>query len=989
VRWLRDWLKREREREKKERKNSKNKEKTAKTKRMIVTFIHMAVCMMNTPQRASALPKLIVGGSARKVTTASPVSYKRRARRRVKGTCSTACTGADNDTIATPGPCDLARSKLSSRKYQSGKRKTLNFCSSSEHDRSKTYISQTNTAKKTSSTKNTTETMTATAVVQQQQLLQSSDSAKSSSHSRQRRNLLDAFRKIRELDSDESSSCSSSSSSEDDIHIDDRQRVVTSAQESDAACPLCDHSLTGLNEQQRMYHANVCLSMSLSATASATGTVTTFGEPTPTVLQDLDSIATASNDVHCPVCAVPMIGWLSDVQIRHVNSCLDGVGPGPGVSESDSKNNSHQPAVMVDLCTQQSIEEPQDSDVLSNCPLCNETIAPTASLQNHMSRCSAVHHRELTEQLSDESEDGNCSVHDTIRPSFLVRCNTCNRDLTSLVDTTRISHVRTCAAKVGASPQTGGALAFANKTLPATMYRYISVVKHDPQQQNSVVIDGRMIEAKRNAEERKRLWERSIENWKDILSPQSRRGGKRKKSLFGKSSSVKQGTKRVRKRTHVASSSSSGRQATLTGEVLPAAAPSSRRTHYGGFSSRSNRKCPFYKQVQDTNFIVDGFGYSYDSTRHVTAWFLSHFHSDHYIGLHSSFSQGAIFCSEITARFVIKNLGVKARHVVGLPMNERVIIDGVGVTLIDANHCPGAVMFLFEVPLPNHAAASDNQDSASSSAEMEPKKRVILHTGDFRYNPSMNSFLVNIVPDKKFDVVYLDTTYCDPKHCFMPQSESILYIVKKVREELCNASVVQSRQTSMLEFVHTGTEICDEVDGSSAVRFRQYDVLFLVGAYTIGKERIPMTLAREFGLQIGVPASRMRHIRMCFDAATCETWFTTSLANSCLHIVPMSVMNLGTLQSYAQDNAKRFGRTYSRVVAIRPTGWTGLECKIVQRPGVTLYSVPYSEHSSFPELVRFVQFAKPHKIIPTVNNSSGEATRSLVQLLRRHSKQVQ
>jgi DNA cross-link repair 1A protein len=61
-------------------------------------------------------------------------------------------------------------------------------------------------------------------------------------------------------------------------------------------------------------------------------------------------------------------------------------------------------------------------------------------------------------------------------------------------------------------------------------------------------------------------------------------------------------------------------------------------------------------------------------------------------------------------------------------------------------------------------------------------------------------------------------------------------------------------------------------------------------------------------------------------------------------------------------------------VAFIPTGWE-MSCKNKISGGVnatfngniTIYGIPYSEHSSFTELRRFVQFLKPAEVIPTVN----------------------
>ena len=60
-----------------------------------------------------------------------------------------------------------------------------------------------------------------------------------------------------------------------------------------------------------------------------------------------------------------------------------------------------------------------------------------------------------------------------------------------------------------------------------------------------------------------------------------------------------------------------------------------------------------------------------------------------------------------------------------------------------------------------------------------------------------------------------------------------------------------------------------------------------------------------------------------------------------------------------------------------------------ERKGAVVYGVPYSEHSSFPELVACVRelapAGSPTRIIPTVNARSAEAAATMVASLREAS----
>lgn len=64
-------------------------------------------------------------------------------------------------------------------------------------------------------------------------------------------------------------------------------------------------------------------------------------------------------------------------------------------------------------------------------------------------------------------------------------------------------------------------------------------------------------------------------------------------------------------------------------------------------------------------------------------------------------------------------------------------------------------------------------------------------------------------------------------------------------------------------------------------------------------------------------------------------------------------------------------------VSMVSSHFKGLSFIFVSSPGI-----PYSEHSSFAELKRFVQWLRPHQIVPTVNNGSWAARKAMEKHFR-------
>jgi DNA cross-link repair 1B protein len=135
--------------------------------------------------------------------------------------------------------------------------------------------------------------------------------------------------------------------------------------------------------------------------------------------------------------------------------------------------------------------------------------------------------------------------------------------------------------------------------------------------------------------------------------------------------------------------------------------------------------------------------------------FLSHLHADHIDGLNKSWNF-PIFTSELNCKLAPKFIsGINTNLLVPLKLNKEHALPlgpdiKLLVTLIEANHVPGAVLFLFRGFFGN-----------------------VLYTGDFRFSQDMlkTSALETILNREDLDVLYLDNTFFYPTCNFKSRSE--------------------------------------------------------------------------------------------------------------------------------------------------------------------------------------------------------------------------
>ncbi|KZV96408.1 DRMBL-domain-containing protein [Exidia glandulosa HHB12029] len=401
------------------------------------------------------------------------------------------------------------------------------------------------------------------------------------------------------------------------------------------------------------------------------------------------------------------------------------------------------------------------------------------------------------------------------------------------------------------------------------------------------------------------------------------------------------------------------------------------------------RKAPFYKVMTGMPIAVDAFRYG--KIPGITAYFLTHAHSDHYTNLSSSWKHGPIYCSETTGNLIVHLLGVDRKWVHPLPQDIPTVIPdtgGVEVTVIEANHCPGSSLFLFT----GKQTVNAGDSTIKSSGVGTGKVYRYLHCGDFRASPA--HVLHPAIKGKKLDLVYLDTTYLNAKVI-----EACAELAKQIVDGAATengGSGVQGSMDLWCKSTKGKEKACDDdSSGARAVKDKS-KLLVVVGTYSIGKERIVKAIAKILNAKVFCDA-RKRAILQCQADPELHAMLSSDARNSRVHVVPLQHISIERMEEYLEKMAGAF----DRVLAFRPTGWTYVHKPLYTPPAGTdlspaigtvlardqarhftasslkpsrgssarimLYGVPYSEHSSFFELTAFALSCDWVKMIATVN----------------------
>lgn len=339
---------------------------------------------------------------------------------------------------------------------------------------------------------------------------------------------------------------------------------------------------------------------------------------------------------------------------------------------------------------------------------------------------------------------------------------------------------------------------------------------------------------------------------------------------------------------------------------------------------------------------------------------------------------------------------------------------GLYVTLMSANHCPGSAIFLFEsvgddVPVTRYLHCGD----------FRVNKPMLQHE-------VLKPFL-RPKATQTLDKVYLDTTYLTFHYDF-PKQEKVCDETAQMFHELCKDDGENELLSSWFGLTKQ-SRITDFISNTLYKKKKKF--LILVGTYVIGKERLAISILEKLNncpiyiLNIKSRDNQFDVVKTFgndyLDKYVTENEIGNDTCECVIHLVPMGIIyKIEDLSHYFYDN--KYFDYFERCVGLRPTGWSYTDtyltskdlsdlehnshvddpltanqflnklCDICledppfsfienllpqnkktrttrnpERDVLRIYSLPYSEHSSYRELSFFCLFLKIREVIPTVN----------------------
>ncbi|CAO4363675.1 unnamed protein product [Caenorhabditis nigoni] len=290
--------------------------------------------------------------------------------------------------------------------------------------------------------------------------------------------------------------------------------------------------------------------------------------------------------------------------------------------------------------------------------------------------------------------------------------------------------------------------------------------------------------------------------------------------------------------------------------------------------------------------------------------FLTHAHSDHCRGINANFPH-KVYCSKETAKILHLIVGEALPEDMIRPLDLDIPykFENFQVTAIDANHCPGAVMFVFQGPSIDEIAGGP-----------------ILCTGDFRAEASyMRQFeneKLGWVKEISFARIYLDNTYF---------SVDVAFTSRKISEQLLQKEIMNHPDTDIVIPLHQlGRERIIE-----NMSYRIYEPIFVY------PEKLAIGKALGFFYEYGIPNQKRK-----IQVVEKREWKMPEALEK-----PMIVIEVTQVD-------KLYGGASESNLNIR---------------------VPYSDHSSREEILKFLECFKFNNIYPTSKSYSKSEFKTMMK----------